>query len=193
MAQLKETRVNTPNGLRFHLASVAGASASVDRLIQNAMSGNVPRHSALEYFQYEHPTASATSAQELELVQMIEDQGCNHVSLEALIKGLTFTQGTLHHYLSGMVIANFTVRALMETYVPSQHSNFAATIQSNRATALESICETHFDVLSQSAAEPELANQLAVLECATYALVHANPVSSAVWLNRLSGIETQFI
>lgn len=193
MGQLKETHVAASHGFSLNNACNAGVTASVDRLIQNAMSGHLAPHSALEYFQQEHPTASARSPRELELVQMIEDQGCNHVALESLIQGLNFTQGKLHHYLSGLVIANFTVRALMETYVPSQHSNFAATIQSNRATALESICETHFVILSQSAAEPELANQLAVLECATYALVHANPVSSAVWLGRLSRPETQTI
>lgn len=141
---------------------------------------------ALHHFRESHP-ADYTNTHNHVVSSMFEDQNILHLPRSFIEHASKSTSGVSKHYFSGLLFAHRNAKQVVERTVADCNSG---TLTNEYALELiqahlEAICKVRYETLYNSIYQPCLAFDYAVLEMATFLLIHTHPEQGKMWINRL--------
>ena len=141
---------------------------------------------AIHHFRESHPADYANTHNHV-VSSMFEDQSMLHLPRSFIEHASKTTSGVSKHYFTGLLFAHRNAKQVVERTIGDCNSGVLTqeyaldVIQAH----LEAICKARYDTLYNSSYQPALAFDYAVLEMATYLLIHTHPEQGKMWTNRL--------
>lgn len=141
---------------------------------------------ALHHFRESHP-ADYKNTHNHVVSSMFEDHNMLHLPRSFIEHASKTTSGVSKHYFTGLLFAHRNAKQVVERTIANCNSGvltreYALNVIQDH---LEAICKARYDTLYNSSYQPALAFDYAVLEMATFLLIHTHPEQGKMWTNRL--------
>lgn len=141
---------------------------------------------ALHRFRESHPAEYANTGN-FKISSIFEDHNLLNLSRTFFEHAGKSTSGCSMYYFRGLVFAHKHVKESVDWIFVDGNSNLHSqqyalnTVEAH----LEKVCKARYETLYSNTYRPDLAFDFAVLEMATFLLIHTHPETGKMWSNRL--------